>query len=79
MYSNLTNGEHSGGDGYESSPHASPSAVGSEPTLQHGQSMDSVAGAGEDEVGICMYVCFVCSQPRFSHICLTHCLLGNFS
>lgn len=50
MYSNLTNGEHSGGDGYDSTPHASPSTVGSEPTLQHGQSMDSVAGAGEDEV-----------------------------
>lgn len=53
MYSNL-NGEIKPGDNMNSTshaPHAQHSEIGSETTLQHGQSMDSVNAAGEDEVG----------------------------
>lgn len=52
MYSNL-NGEIKPGDNMNSTPHAphAPhSEISSETTLQHGQSMDSVNAAGEDEV-----------------------------
>ena len=78
MYSNLTNGELSqSGDSLNSTPHASPSAIASEPTLQHGQSMDSVAGAGEDEVGglsfcACVRICL--SAYDCMSVCLSVCV-----
>ena len=61
MYSNL-NGEIKPGDNMNSTthvPHTSHSEIGSETTLQHGQSMDSVNAAGEDEVGTSFYSLFL--------------------
>ena len=59
MYSNM-NGELKTGESMSSHAQlASPSGLGSETTMQHSQSMDSVNTAGEEEVSlvICLSVC----------------------